>query len=416
MVVSQASRRSADVSRSRAEAEALARLAGGMLGEDDPLRDMVSHLRSTFAFDGVSILLPEGAGWAILEATGPSLPLEPGDGESIPLSEEAVLVMKGPALSADDRRVLHVFTAQLNSALERRRLRREASDAAAIAAADQLRTAILRAVSHDLRTPLASIKASVTSLLQHDVEWSEPDREEFLETIDEESDRLNELVGNLLDMSRIESGALDVLMKPVGLEEVVARALASISGSTDRVEVDVSETLPRVIADPALLERALANLTSNALGFSPGDEKVRIEAGEVGDRIDLRIIDRGVGVPPAQRDRMFEPFQRLGDGGDVAELGENVDPDVVTAAAGRDVNGNVGSNVNGSNVNGGNVNGSNGATTAGGANGHSHGVNGVGLGLAVAKGFVEAIGGALILDDTPGGGLTAIIELRKVAP
>ena len=365
-VVSQASRQTADVSRARAEAEALARVAGGMFGEDDPLREMVSHLRSTFSLDAVSVLVRDAEGWAIIEAMGSPIPTSPEQGESLPLAEGAVLVMAGPLLSADDRRVLQVFAAQLSSALERRRLRREAAESAVLAEADQLRTAILRAVSHDLRTPLASIKASVTSLLQDDVQWSDADLQAFLGTIDEETDRLNDLVGNLLDMSRIETGTLEVLMKPVGLEEIVAGALASLSGSTARVEVDVSERLPHVVADRALLERAVANLVSNALGFSPDSTSVRVEAGEVGSRIDLRIIDRGEGVPSAQRDRMFEPFQRMGDSG------------VDRAAAGESP-------------------------------------TGVGLGLAVAKGFVEAMNARLSLDDTPGGGLTASIELETVA-
>jgi two-component system sensor histidine kinase KdpD len=360
MVVSQTARRTADVSRARTEAEALARVAGGLMGEEDPLLEMVAHLRSTFGLDGVAVLSPASDGWAIVEATGSSIPLDPAGDESLPLAEGAVLVMRGPPLSNDDRRVLQVFAAQLSSALERRRLRSEAAEASAMAEADHLRTAILRAVSHDLRSPLSSIKASVTSLLQRDVQWSARDRDEFLATIDEETDRLDELVGNLLDMSRIESGALDVSMRPVGLEEVVGRALASISGPIGRVEVDVSEQLGRVVADPALLERAVANLTSNALAFSPEGTVVRIEAGEVNGRIDLRIVDRGPGVPPNLRGQMFEPFQRLGDG----------------------------------------------------EGGHAPGT-GVGLGLAVARGFVEAMDGHLQMDDTPGGGLTAVIELTK---
>jgi two-component system sensor histidine kinase KdpD len=366
MVVSQATRRTTDVSRARAEAEALARVAGGVFGDDDPLRGMVSHLRSTFALDGVTVLVRDGDGWAIVEGSGSPLPTSPEDGESMVLSEGGVLVMAGPVLSADDRRVLQVFAAQLSAALERRRLRRQAAEAAVVAEADQLRTAILRAVSHDLRTPLASIKASVTSLLSDDIEWSDEDLHAFLGTIEEETDRLNELVGNLLDMSRIETDTLEVLMKPVGVEEVVARALASLSGSTARVDVDVSEQLARVVADPALLERAVANLVSNALGYSPQDAHVRIEAGEVGSRIDLRIIDRGPGVPLSQRDRMFEPFQRLGDSGNGASP---VRPQPT----------------------------------------------GVGLGLAVARGFAEAMDAKLLLEDTPGGGLTAVLELRKAA-
>ncbi len=360
-VVSQTARRTTEVARARAEAEALARVAGGLMGEDDPLRELVSHLRSTFDLEGVAVLSPADGEWMIVEANGPDIPLSPSDGEALKLAEDAQLVIKGPVLTADDRRVLQVFAAQLSGALERRRLRSAAAEASAMAEADHLRTAILRAVSHDLRTPLASIKASVTSLLQDDVAWTTDDRDEFLDTIDEETDRLNDLVGNLLDMSRIETGAVEVLTRPVGLEEVVARALGSLSGSVGQVDVAVSEQLPRVKADPALLERAVANLTANAIRYSPGGQRTRIEAGEVGDRVVLRIIDRGPGVPMAERTRMFEPFQRMGDGGD-----------------------------------------------------GSGQVTGVGLGLAVARGFVDAMAGELLLEDTPGGGLTAVIELPKV--
>jgi two-component system sensor histidine kinase KdpD len=192
----------------------------------------------------------------------------------------------------------------------------------------------------------------VTSLLQGDVEWTEEATLEFLRTIDEESDRLDDLVGNLLDMSRLQSGALRFQARPVGYEEVVPAALASLSGPTDTVDIALDETLPRVQADPALLERAVANLAANAIAASGPDRRVRVEAGAVAGRVDLRVVDRGPGIPVADRERIFEPFQRVGDGG-----------------------------------------------------------GGVGLGLAVAKGFVEAMGGELTLEDTPGGGVTMVVGL-----
>jgi two-component system sensor histidine kinase KdpD len=263
----------------------------------------------------------------------------------------------GPGLPADDRRVLQAFVAQLDSALEHRRLVEQAAGADALAEADILRTAILRAVSHDLRTPLSSIKAAATSLLESDVEWSADDRREFLRTIDDETDRLNRLVGNLLDMSRLEAGAVQAQIQPIALEEIVPLALAGLAAH-ERLIVAVPETLPQVLADPALLERAVANLAANALRYSPPDQPVRIEAAAIGARIDLRVVDVGLGVPPGERHHVFEPFQRLGDNGTD---------------------------------------------------------NGVGLGLAVARGFVRAMGGELELDDTPGGGLTAVISLPCVS-
>jgi two-component system, OmpR family, sensor histidine kinase KdpD len=363
-LVTKLARRSADSIHARAEAEALARVAGGLVGNDDAVDEMLVHLRTTFELDAVSLLVPEGDGprggrvetsWRVEAQAGDPAPTTPVGHQALSLAGGAMVVYDGPALTVEDERVLRVFAAQLSSALERRRLRADAAEAAALAEADELRTAILRAVSHDLRTPLASIKASATSLLQDDVDWTPEARHVFLATIEEEADRLNVLVGNLLDMSRLESGVLEVALRPVALEEVVARALDSLSPPSGPLDVQVSERLPPVMADPGLLERVVANVVSNALRHSPDDHPVRIEAGAVGHHVHLRIIDQGPGVRPADRDRIFEPFQRLGD-----------------RATG----------------------------------------TGVGLGLAVARGFTDAMDGELSIEDTPGGGLTTVIALR----
>ena len=362
-LVTKLARRSSDSLHARAEAEALARVAGGLAGNDDAVDDMLAHLRNTFELEAVSLLVPgDGtgsgraeAGWRVEAHAGDPAPTAPAGHQALALTGGAMVVYDGPALTVEDERVLKVFAAQLSSALERRRLRADAAEAAALAEADELRTAILRAVSHDLRTPLASIKASATSLLQDDVEWTPAERQVFLATIEEEADRLNVLVGNLLDMSRLESGVLEVAVRPVALEEVVARALDSLSPPSGPVDVQVSEQLPPVLADPGLLERVVANVVSNSLRYSPEDHPVRIEAGEVGDHVHLLIIDQGPGVRPGDRDRIFEPFQRLGD----------------RSAA-----------------------------------------SGVGLGLAVARGFTDAMDGELSIEDTPGGGLTTVIALR----
>ena len=253
--------------------------------------------------------------------------------------------------------MLEAFAKELAASVELGELEAEIEAAGAVSAANALRAAILSAVSHDLRTPIAAIKASVTSLLQDDVEWTPEAQREFLDTIDEEIDRLNALVGNLLDMSRLQAGALQISATPVGLEEVVPAALHSLGLADGAVDLDVPETLPRVLADPGLLERALANVIQNAVRFSPAGRPARVTAGVVDGVIDVRVVDRGPGVPREQRDRLFVPFQRLGD---------------------------------------------------------SAQDEGVGLGLAVAKGFVEAMGGELEVEDTPGGGLTVVARLRTV--
>jgi two-component system sensor histidine kinase KdpD len=346
-------RRAAEASRARLETAALARSSATLVGHDDPLPRLVQQLQETFGLEACAVV----EGDRVVAGSGRIPPGEPPVGERLLLGEGTELVLVGP-VAADDLDALQAFAAQLRAALEQERLRREAAETSRLSEANELRTALLRAVSHDLRTPLASIKAAVTSLLQRDVAWSPEATADFLATIDEEADRLNRLVGNLLDMSRLEAGVLAVRPRPVGLEEVVAAALASLPDAGRGVVVDVPATLPEVLADPALLERALANLVANASSHAPPGSSVRVEARQVGERVELLVVDRGPGVPEEDRERVFAPFQRLGD-------------------------------------------------TGGG---------GVGLGLAVARGFVEAVGGRLDLEETAGGGLTVVVTLPLPAP
>jgi two-component system sensor histidine kinase KdpD len=271
-----------------------------------------------------------------------------------------MLVIAGPPLPADARRLLAAFVAHLRRAQETLALQTEAANATALAEANTLRDALLAAVSHDLRGPLANIKAAGTSLLATDVEWSADDVHTFATTIDAEADRLTALVTNLLDMSRLQTGMLGVQFRAVAVDEVVYAALASLTADIGDVDVAVPDTLPMVRADPALLERALANVILNAINWACDGTKVRVEAARILDRIDIRVIDRGAGIPLDKRDAVFAPFQRLGDGGRAAH-------------------------------------------------------DGVGLGLAVAKGFVEAIDGQILIEDTPSGGATVVISL-ELAP
>jgi two-component system, OmpR family, sensor histidine kinase KdpD len=222
------------------------------------------------------------------------------------------------------------------------------ADAVALDQANELRTALLSAVSHDLRTPLASIKASVSSLRAHDVSWSAQETANFLAAIEEDTDRLNQLVGNLLDMSRLQTGALELTRHAVALEEVVANAVDSLGPLASAVEIDVPEDLPMALVDPGLLERAVANIILNAVHWSAPSAPVRVEARMAVPDLELQIVDHGPGIPADARERIFQPFQRLGD----------------------------------------------------------RGGTGVGLGLAIASGFVEAMGGELLVEDTPGGGST----------
>jgi two-component system sensor histidine kinase KdpD len=350
VLVAVAGRRAIEADRARAEAGALVQLAGSLLSEDDPLPPIMQQLLQTFGLHAVAVLRPRGdREWIVVAHAGATSLSRPDDATATTeLPHGDVFAYSGPDLTADDRSVLNAFVSQLAVALAARELRAEASAAAALTEADALRTALLRAVSHDLRTPLASIKAAASTLLADDLHLDDATVEQLHRTIDEQVDRLDELVHNLLAMSRLQAGALQLAYGEVALDEIVGRALVSLGERAASVVVDVPDSLPRVCADPALLERAVANVVDNAISWSPPEQPVRVEGGCVRDRVVLRVIDRGPGIPPSQRDKVFLPFQRLGD-----------------AAPG-----------------------------------------GVGLGLAVARGFTEALDGELRVDDTPGGGAT----------
>jgi two-component system sensor histidine kinase KdpD len=356
LLVATASRRTADAARARAEAETLAAMSGTLSASDDPLPQLVAQLQVAFDAEHVAVLASDQTDdWHQLAASGEGAPTRPDDADVVvPLHGTEVLALSGDALGDDDREILRAFAGQVAIAVQQRELRADAARAAGLEEANELRTALLAAVSHDLRTPLSSIKAAVTSLLQRDVDFTPDATHELLETIDEGSDRLNHLVGNLLDMSRLQTGALQLMMRDVGLDEVVPVSIAGLVDA-ERVDLDVDETLPRVKADAALLERAIANVVENALAWSPRDARVGVEAVATQQRVDLHVVDRGPGIPRARRDDVFRPFQRLGD--------------------------------------------------------RSNG-SGVGLGLAVARGFLEAMGGRIAVEDTPGGGVTMVISLE----
>jgi two-component system sensor histidine kinase KdpD len=366
-IVGVATRRSEEAHRARAEAEALARSSASLVTEADPVPAVLEHLRLALGAMAARLESHSGHTWEVTGAAGiePTLP-GPSSDESpgpvvVELDSTNRLFVFGTALTADDRRLVSSFGNQLVAGLRTRASQHDAETALRLTAVDELRTGLLRAVSHDLRTPLATIKASVSGLLSDDVEWPAAERAELLHAIDDETDRLDGIIGNLLDMSRLEAGVLAARRSPVAVDDVVAAALASLTGvESGSVIVSVDPELPQVVADAALLERAVANLVSNAItascGRGAGSGTVEVEAGLVSaDRLDVRVVDRGPGLPEDDRLRLFEPFQRLDDRG---------------------------------------------------------GPKGLGLGLAIACRFVESMGGELVLDDTPGGGVTATIRLQ----
>jgi two-component system sensor histidine kinase KdpD len=353
LVVDQAARRARVAARASAEAEILVTIAGGVLNGGDALQTLVSRLRESFGM--TSVLLRQGDE-TVAESVDAEVADDHDERTTLPLGENAQIELVGHALEPSDRRILGAFVSQLESALVQRRLTTEAEGVKPLAEADKLRSALLAAVSHDLRRPLASATAAVSSLRSPDVKLAAADRAELLATADESLMALGALVTDLLDVTRLQAGVIGVALAPTAVDDVVGGALDELRLSPGDVALDLT-AVPMVQADAALLQRAVVNLLSNALRYSPVGSAPALASSQFGDHVQLRVIDRGPGIPAEKRDDVFVPFQRLGD----------VDNSM-----------------------------------------------GIGLGLSLSKGFVEAMGGSLEAEDTPGGGLTMVIELPVV--
>jgi two-component system sensor histidine kinase KdpD len=366
-VVDLAARRTREAARAGADAEVLSTLAGHVLRGEAALPSLLGRLRETFGLTSVTLLerrpgvepnpgdRSDPDAWRVVASSGDApCPCPDVADSDVAINDTLALAVRGWLLDASERRVLEAFAAEAAVVLRQEQLAEEAEQARPLAEADKMRTALLAAVSHDLRSPLASARAAVESLQATDIVWSAEERAELLATADESLAKLDRLVVNLLDMSRLQAGVLGVSVRRVSLEEIVPRAIDDLGPLGDRVESDIPGGLPAVVADPDLLERVLVNLMSNAVRYNPPEDKVLITASWYGDRAEIRTIDRGPGIPLEAQDRVFLPFQRLGDRDNRA---------------------------------------------------------GVGLGLALSRGLAEAMGGTLTPEETPGGGLTMILTL-----
>ncbi|MEU5052283.1 ATP-binding protein [Streptomyces sp. NPDC021096] len=356
-VVDRSLRLGRSAAHATAEAETLSSLAGGILRGEQAVPVLLERTRQTFGMDSAELRPREREpvhGPAAADGTpAPAV-------TRVPIGEDDELVLHGRALPATERRVLTAFAAHLTAAVERARLAEAAAEIEPVRAADRMRTALLAAVSHDLRTPLAGGWAAISSLRSRDVDFSAEDKEELLATAEESMIKLSRLVDNLLDMSRIQAGALTLHLQPTALAEVLPQALDSLPDTpASGVRVQDVEAVPCVLADPPLLERVVANLVANATRHSPAGRPVTVAASTLAARVELRIVDRGPGIRPADRERAFAPFQRLGD---------------------------------------------------------TDNTTGLGLGLALSRGLTEAMGGTLVPEETPGGGLTMVLSLPAAPP
>jgi two-component system sensor histidine kinase KdpD len=286
---------------------------------------------------------------------------DPSDAERptiIPVGTEARLELFGGNLQASERRLLAVIAAQLEGALEYSTLATSANALGPLAETDRVRSALLAAVSHDLRRPLAAATAAISGLRSTEVTWSESDRNELMATADESLQSLAALLTNLLDVSRIQAGVLGVVLAAVDSEDVILRSLDELQLGPSDIELDLDQNLPSVHADQGLLQRVVVNLLANAVRFAPQGSRVRIATSTFGGAVEIRVIDHGPGIDPERREEIFVPFQRLGD---------------------------------------------------------TDNLTGLGLGLALSHGFTEGMGGSLSAETTPGGGLTMVISLASVS-
>jgi two-component system sensor histidine kinase KdpD len=276
-----------------------------------------------------------------------------------------LLLVRGsddPVFSRSDDRLLSAVATQIGVAVERARLQREATEAEILRRTDELKTALLNAVSHDLRTPLSSIIASAGSLRQRDVNWTDEERQEFAEAIEHEAMRLNQIVGNLLDLSRMEGGTLRPEKGWYDLGALVDDVLGRLKPFTSRhrIIVDVPDDLPPVLLDYVEIDQVLSNLIENAMKYTAPGTEIRISAQQTNGLMQVEVTDRGPGIPRSALPYLFEPFYRVSDQGPRPK--------------------------------------------------------GTGLGLAVAKGLVEAHGGRILVENRPEGGARFVFTLPMEEP
>lgn len=355
-LVDRTSRRAREARRANQEATLLALFADGVLNDTD-LDSLLERVRETYSQRAVSIVRSQTGEVLAHAGTDPCADVDDADTPVEIGDDEYWMLLSGPALTTRDRRVLSGVGKQAVNLVRQRELA-EANKAEVVGQADKLQHALLTAVSHDLRTPLAAARAATSRIRDSDVDFSGDDTAELLATVEESVDQLTTLVANLLDSARLAAGAVRPQMARVELEQVVQRALLGIRADTDEItrpgteRVKVEIDCDAALADSELLERVLANLIDNSLRYADGS-LVRVTAGQVGDRVLIAVVDEGPGIPRGSEQQAFAPFQRLGDDDSI----------------------------------------------------------GIGLGLSVASGFVEAMGGTISASDTPGGGLTVEIDL-----
>lgn len=356
-IVDVAARRTHQAQHRQNQAIILGDLARGALREGDDLPSLLRHIQQTFSLDRVDIQRrsPGSHQWITLESTaerGLSDAWDPGHDGHVELGSTLRLILSGRDITPEQTAMIEAHGARLTALMDRQEIDAARRAAAALATSNRVGSALLAAVSHDLRTPLASIKAAVSGLLLDDVSLPARARTELIESIEESADRLETVVGNLLDMSRLNAGSIAVHHRTLKPAEVLAAVLQEQPEHRSEVTVDIPPDLPAARGDHGLLQRCLANLLRNAL--SHGAPPVVVRARARADSVEIQVIDHGPGIPAERRESLFIPFLNRSDTG-----------------------------------------------------------SGLGLGLAVVSGFIEAMNGEIRVSDTPGGGTTMTLSLPQ---
>ncbi|WP_219106854.1 ATP-binding protein [Austwickia sp. TVS 96-490-7B] len=358
-VVHVSARRAGQARVAQHEAASLTRITHAMLSSTAPLPLLLQQCLDMFAMSGGAVVRRRTNEPDVLLATAGEFTLNDVAHAQVSehIDDDTFLVLTGHDLGISDQSLITAYAANAAAVLTRQRLRAEEAAATSLAQDNRARQALLSAVSHDLRTPLAAVKAAVSSLRSDEVEFGPEDQAELLAAIEESADRLDSLVGNLLDLSRLETGT----MRPhCVVFDAAAAAVDVMSQASEPSRLDLwSQGECLAYADPGLFDRVVANLVENALRYTPAESPVLINVAtittpESGTRVMVRVVDNGRGVPRSEHERIFRPFQRHSD----VPAGE-----------------------------------------------------GVGLGLAVARGLAESMNATVTADDTPGGGLTMTVDL-----
>jgi two-component system sensor histidine kinase KdpD len=356
VIVNRFAQRSHEADRARAEAQILAGAAASVATSHEDLQPMLESLRAVFAATSVALMVQRDGVWVSDLVSG--LPIDDLDaGSNFDIDDEHRLYVNGATLNDQDNQLVSAFARRMAAGLRSQIIARDATQLQEIAEAESLRLALFRTASKELLGPLEKVQANLALLTGSHERRSLDERNAVLSGVDAQVRQLKRLVVNLIDAGRLEAGEVSVHPESVQIDAVVTSALAHVDTRGRTVDCDVASDLPPVITDSVLVQRVIANIVSNACRFGPVDQPVTVKAGVVGDFVELLVGDRGPGMPTALREAVLAPFDRL---------------------SGDQLN--------------------------------------AGLNLTVASGFTQLLGGRLLFEDTPGGGLTVAVELPVTGP